>query len=924
MKGGIETAVNSQQQGTTPRQSVEGDEHYHSGDHKEVMVRRTVLAVLLVLGIALPAVAQVQYGSISGTIVDGQKLALPGVTITLSGPAMQGSRIAVSDSNGNFRFAPVPPGRNYTLKFELSGFAIVENTEIGVGIATDTPVAVEMSPSQIVETITVQADQEVIDTTKTTIDTTISYDFATALPNSRWYQTVMQMAPGVRAGNNPLVNGAANDGNQYLVDGVDTTDPRVQTWGTALNFDSVQEVQLQTAGFTAEYGRATGGIVNVVTKSGGNEFSFSARLQANRESWSANNGFDDERNRKKTGGSRTRENVPSITVGGPIVKDFLWFFVTYEGRDNSRGYTRYKTEQDYIDGNAVSGRTSYKGHYLSGKVSFQPTTSHNIVAMYNEDPIELSPLGAGWGTPNTAESAETLQFQGGGNYSVQWSGVMTDSLLLDAKYQMHKQELNVEPDGQSWADGVPKIYDQGTDYNYGAPADWYRSARDRSGLLLTGTYFLGTGTVSHQLKAGTEYLALRPEAGTVHNPAGSYLLDNHVPLYKDLYLNETGLKESKQDYYAIFVQDQWRLGKLTLLLGIRAESTKIYNNKGKELVSFGFGKQIAPRLGFAYDLNGDNLHGSIGRFYALATNYISDYFAVTTDRFQRWDWNESCDAAATDPWKQPESCWTKRYDFLLGASATIDKDLEPGYQDELTLGYDKRLSDIYSGGVSFVWREQPTTIDFYDPEQSGSYYVTNVPEAAKAYVGDKKVSEYQAVSLTVRKRETSDRLQFMANYTYVIKSRAWSTAWRNVWPGYFLDQESLNTLWYGESESPHNFKLYAAYSLPWKTSIGMNFNWNSGNVYTPYYYAEDGTYGQVPLERRGSYRVGNNWEGDLMIEQPVTFGRFEAAIYSNIWNVFNNQQPIGRGGYRDSTSTFKKPTGWQNPRQVEVGIRLRY
>ena len=120
-------------------------QHFEEG---EVPVRRLTLVVFLILAVAIPAVAQQQYGSISGTALDKDKLALPGVTVTLAGPNMQGTRMAVTDLNGRFRFTPVPPGAGYTLKFELSGFATVETAGVSVGLSKDSQLTAEMASSQ--------------------------------------------------------------------------------------------------------------------------------------------------------------------------------------------------------------------------------------------------------------------------------------------------------------------------------------------------------------------------------------------------------------------------------------------------------------------------------------------------------------------------------------------------------------------------------------------------------------------------------------------------------------------------------------------------------------------------------------------------------------------------------------------------------
>jgi hypothetical protein len=898
-------------------------------------VKRALLVLAALLLLAVPVSAQVQYGSVSGTVVDNDGVALPGVTVTLAGPAMQGERVAITDVNGLYRFAPVPPGADYTLKFELSGFNTLERSGLNVNIGKNTAVDAQMSLSQFAETISVVADRVVVDTSKSTVDTTVDWQLVDDLVTNRTFQTMMYMAPGVGGNqNNPLVNGGSNDSNQYLVDGVDTTDPRVQTWGTTVNWDTIAEAQLQTGGFAAEYGRATGGILNLVTKSGGNAFSVTGRLVKSKAGWSAKSGIDDETGRTKTGGSRSDEERPSITVGGPLIKDALWFYVAYERRDNSRGYTWYASSADVAEGNQLDGRTSYAGHYFSGKLTWQLNPNHNIIGYYVEDPITLSPLERGWNDASygtaTSPDAEHEQFQGGPTISLQWTGVLSPRVFLEAKAQRVHQELTGTPTGVSWSEGIPYITDLDTYYQYGAPSDKYQSKRYRDGLQAAGNYFLDARSGSHQLKAGAEIMKLKPDQGTIHNPAGYYYILGGEPSYRDIWLDETGPVRTDEDYYALYVQDQWRIGKLTLNLGVRAEQTELFNNKRDSVLKFSFGDQFAPRLGFAYDLNGDAVRGSIGRFYQFTSNYIADYFNVFSDHTQRWYWNGSCTVTG-NVWETPDECWDLAWDNPVGGgNAAIDPHLKPNAVDELTLGYDKRISDLMAGSLTFVWREENNLIDIYDPEVTGFNYYTNIPRAAREYVGDKKAMEHQSLQLSLRKRYGPDRFQFLTSYTYVLKDRSWAGAyggfWRNSIYYQFWNPDRLTPLWYGRDElTPvHSFKFDGSYTLPWRTIIGLSGYWNSGNHYTPYTWGPPSTgWSSVPTARRSSLDVGNNWEANLYLEQPFRFGPVELGVYANVINAFNNQQPTNRRGNVDLAS-FKTPSAWQNPRRVELGFKVAY
>jgi hypothetical protein len=226
------------------------------------MKRLSLFALLLVV-VASTAVAQTQYGTMSGQVVDSTQAVLPGVTVKIEGPDMQGTRASVTDSRGFYRFVPISPGDDYKLTFDLQGFKTLEVSGLIVDIDTDTPVNVTMEMAEFAGAIEVVSDRVVVDTTKTLVDTNIDFDLFDTLPNNRTYSAIIATSAGTRPGNNVFISGGSDDGNVYLVDGVDTTDPIWLTWGTQLNIDIIDEISVQRAGYTAEYGRSNGGIINM-------------------------------------------------------------------------------------------------------------------------------------------------------------------------------------------------------------------------------------------------------------------------------------------------------------------------------------------------------------------------------------------------------------------------------------------------------------------------------------------------------------------------------------------------------------------------------------------------------------------------------------------------------------------------------------
>src|SRR5262249_4981213 len=248
---------------------------------------------------------------------------LPGASVTVTSPVLQGSRTAVTKSDGTYSLTKLPPGGPYKLAFSLSGFRSVEITGLAVFVGKDTPASARMELAPVTAEVSVTAERPTVDPTQTNTQQNFTSDYLRKIPigaGGRSYQNVLQQAPGVANTGNPNVFGGNLAENNFSIDGVNTTDPVTHTFSFNLNFDTVQEVALQTSSYAAEYGRAPGGVVNVVTKSGGNNFSGSADVRYSNNHWTEKGDHFDP------GASASRSTPWGVTLGGPILRDTLWFF----------------------------------------------------------------------------------------------------------------------------------------------------------------------------------------------------------------------------------------------------------------------------------------------------------------------------------------------------------------------------------------------------------------------------------------------------------------------------------------------------------------------------------------------------------------------------------------------------------------------
>jgi len=309
------------------------------------MRMRTLGVLLSLLFLAMPLAAQEQKGAIDGAVKDSSGAVLPGVTVEATSPSLIGVRSTTTDENGAYRFPSLPPGE-YTLTATLTGFSRAQSrVEVGVGQTPRLDFALQVGG--VAEQVQVTADSQVLDMTSTKTATTISQKVIEQLPRGRTFNTVLQIAPGVRqepkAGTAGVggyqVDGASGSENVFVLDGVDVSNIRRASLDTqdAVPFEFVQEIQVKSGGFDAEFGGALGGVVNVVSKSGTDTYRGDALYQFTGSS--LNEGprgtfRNDPLNVQQAEFFQppeddTKTQYFGFTIGGPIIRDRLRFFAGY-------------------------------------------------------------------------------------------------------------------------------------------------------------------------------------------------------------------------------------------------------------------------------------------------------------------------------------------------------------------------------------------------------------------------------------------------------------------------------------------------------------------------------------------------------------------------------------------------------------------
>ncbi len=877
--------------------------------------------VMALVAFAVPASAQpAQTGTISGTIQDGTGAAIAGVTVTITSQDRGFSRSTVSDDSGRYVFPAVPIGP-YTIVATLQGFETAQATDNLVETDKTTHVPFAMKVGALTDTVTVLGETPIVDATNVTATTRVRREEFEKLPVGRSYQALIGAAPGVVGTGNVNAMGALTSNNLFIIDAVDTTDPTTGTFGTNLNFESIQEVGVLTSAVGAEYGRAQGAIVNVVTKSGTNRFEGSAKYIFLNDNWDAQNTTVSEVGGASLARVKFDQVNPTYTFtgGGPLWRDRAWFFGAYEYAENTtpQRQTVGPVPEDY--------QQTTENKFLNVRGTVQLAEGHTAWVKYYRSPTDGFVIDY-WGTASAPlvgeREALTSQNQTAKNYAAQWSGVLRDNWSMEAAFADYSSQLFVGTFEQSNRLANAPIFNEadGKYYN-GATFDGFTD-RPRQQFNIASNWFLTPGGRSHDIKAGLDFQNM--ESGAEFKFPNAQLYDDEsynqatgarVPLYRLDY--ETGPSISTGKLIALYARDKFQVGdRVSIEAGVRWEKQTGDSDIGTDTVSTSV---IAPRLSGSIDLAGDGktlLTGSYGRYYASIIQGFSDSFAniPQQENYDLFTWN------GTD-YEFTESVRVGGSDFAP------NPDLKPYHMDEFTVGFQRQFGRNMAAGGRFISRTWGNLIDdirtFRPLNPDGSSggidrVVVNYDEAERKYRG---------VQFTLEKR-FSNNWNAQGSYTY---SRTEGNHFLDNFSslGDYLDAQCRTTtdLTIGTNgvipcsevnnganktgrpvyDRPHNIKLNAAYLRPIgpvNLTVGALAEFISKrryerqrpvNVLVPGTTRDSGFTGNTYFyEERGSFEQPG-LEGFLDFSSELTWriaNTHQAGFKAEIFNLTDNQEKV--------------------------------
>ncbi len=928
------------------------------------------LCVAVTLGLvgAGPADAQgTTNGSIRGTVTDPQGGVMPGATVrAMSDALVSGQQAAITSGSGVYRFPSLPVG-TYVIEASMPGFQSVRQEGVVVSLGQTLNIDLRLGDVTISEEIVVVADAVQVSTVDNNVGFNLGESFIERQPIARDPTDLMNYAPGIQ--NDQAYGAPSTYQNAYNVDGVDVSDPELGSQWVLPSMDWVQEVQVAGLGADAEYGGFTGAVVNLVTKSGGNELHGDARVYYSGSGLNSENAPEGAEGVNKV----SSDIDASVSFGGPVIKDALWYFVS--GNLRQRVVEPFYSEDAPLDDREDSDRTESR---VLGKLTWQLNDSNKLMGMVDWDDVLHDYRSVG---DLTMASASLHQDSPNWVYALSFESLINDSNFLSAKLTGYTGSDDYTGYGGS---NVPGRYDLDTGFEWvNVDQNSFKDV-DRTALDLSWSLFadgLITDNDSHNFKFGvnlersnSDYITRRNGGFTYVDdtyyggadgfgcaPLSDYFDDPTCALYSSDREGEWNLRAEMEGYHG-YVQDAWQVGNVAVNLGVRytkyvgnfADPVSEPTSGGSDVYDV---DMWAPRVGFVWDILGNSklvFKGHYGIYYEGLTVTMFDREASgdALSNTEYWDWDFD------------QGDWVF-YDEVIEASADMDRSIEHPSVEQFVATVEYQLLKDMVVGIDYINRSykdinamvvsnvgdydayttlpSPTdsplaggTLPFYELVAPQEFLITNPDFATR---------EYESVALRARKR--------YANGWSLDGSLVWSdssgTADYGV-AGYGTGFDDLNGFTNADGKLPYNsewvFKLNASVDLPWALTLSGFYQWRSGEYWTPYvrlrglYFNDRSTAFMTP---RGSEQYDDRSTLDLRLEKAIRFGSgMGLSFFVDAFNVLDSDTVTAvseRWGdyyydYIDPTdpeynewvesSTYGTPLSIQTPREIRLGAKFSW
>lgn len=967
------------------------------------------LCVTLLALFAAPTFAQEFRGRINGTVTDNTGAVLPGVTVTASSPALIQPQVQVTGADGGYRFLALPPGV-YAIDFELTGFNTVKRSDVRVVINQTLTVDMQLQVATLQETVTVTGASPIVDTSTTAMGTNFTKELLTEIPNARDVWAAMAQAPGIQMTSFDV--GGSNTGNQSgyrsygfdtqnqtRVEGIDTTE------GTAANagyfdFGSFEEFQVGGAG--ADAGAFAGGaVLSISVKSGGDRFTGTWYSDYVSESQLTDNVPDFLRTAntpdsdglfsrgglcfQRSGETICRGNATKKQydlngdVGGPLVKQKAWFFTSW----------RLNDKYEYITGLGDTTQRSKLGNKYTFKGTFQVGKNNQIIGFLNKREKLQDKRGISLTTPLSA-----AYYQSSRNYpwKVEWTSVLGSRAFLDVLYGNWYNFFPLRPvrdyglyDGP-W---TPPRQDTATGVwsNTGGNNGYQDQKRYKPQFYTTLSYFKDGWKGSHDLRMGFDW---KRDRRSLFNdqPFDIWYRDNNGALAQvDLYNSPvTGINDVV--YTAGWINDTWKLNsRLTLNLGLRFEDykdqwpdqslkpngipalagwtdprwTSFIAARDVTATNVAHTDTVSPKIGFAYDLTGDNrtvIKGFIGQSRWNSADTLADqenpvglaqlrYAFVSCAAGQ----TTGCDLNGDRLVSSPAELGAFQSTQGGGGFVRVDRNITRPKSNEISLNLEREITTGLSGRASWVYKNMRNVWGEIDVTRAAAYTVpftiSDPGPDRVAGTGDDQTFQTRALAAGVgtdrvyTNNENADAdfhtMEFALNRRFANKwmllssfGYTWSTMVHTATAGRTVVYRPFD-LMFGdngrETSTTWNYKVVGRYVLPfdigfsgsWKVQSGFNYG-RTISVTMPVEGART-----IRVEPITNHRLPSVAILDFRLDKTVDMGKLgKVTPMLDVFNIMNSGVATTVRTTNTATAPFQDVTAILNPRVIRFGFRFNF
>ncbi len=690
---------------------------------KRKFARKSLSAAICALSLTLgnAALAQDTDGSVRGTVTGANA----STTVEVVDESRGTTRSESTGAGGTFRIDGLRPG-SYQVRVLQNG-SVVDTLEVNVTLGSATNVNLATTQSVIQEIVTTGRRQAEFDTSIAESGLVMSTDLLLEMPVLRDLTSVSLLAPGATRGDNRFgdsnstargnfasFGGSSIAENTSYINGMNTTNFRTGVGFTEVPFEFYDTIQIKTGGYSAKYGRSTGGVMNATTKSGTNEFDFGVNLYYNEEVTTQPNTFS-AANDLDENWSATAD----VYASGPIIPDRLFFYALYSDDQRDMRYAGIESGRDF-DYKRDDG---FWGVKLDGYI----TPDHHVeYTHFTDERTGIEGVYAFDGDTFTrgAYLGDTFYEEGGENWIATYTGQFGDDLEISLSYGENDAGRTEAPATAS----IPVVYEYIGGFS--AVGDWtnFTVSKGEDVREMTRADFTWTGFAGHELSFGIDNEEYTAVESTI-NSGGVYWLRDPTNAYNQCDVasecplganarrrtyNVGGTFTTKSDAY--YIQDVWEFNdNWTFEIGLRNETFENLNAQGGVFVEVE--DQWAPRLAAVFDPTGEGrskFFANYGQYYlpiAANTNirmagnetYIHDYF----------DW----DGTSVDSQGVPTGLGAQ-YDQIVYGDGTVpdtrsvtDANIDAMYQDEFILGWQTTLDNDLRVGIKGIYRSLGTTIE---------------------------------------------------------------------------------------------------------------------------------------------------------------------------------------------------------------------